>query len=330
MRHFIIIFAFLSTFLGSAQEEDTSENNLHLSVYVPQIMEGLNSGHLSKIATKMQKMVTSYGISGEGYIDKFVMYPKYEIYDQEILEGLQNTHMIKVEFNLLIKELKTGRIYSTYTQSITGEGNSRSRAITQSISQIKTKGDKVASFLGEAKQKILNYYRSNCDQIYQEADLLIQRKNFKDAIALLYPVPREAGADCYTKIQRKLNEAYLGYENKTCEKNLADAKNAMSTNNDKTALEILAEIDPASNCNKAAISLRLKIEAKITKTTTDTNSTSTPVQGDPIQTEIKEKEKTKTIEKETSIRIKKRRSKKIKTIATRQYRSRHQSVIDKI
>ena len=328
MRHFIIIFALLSTLLGRAQEEDTSEDNLHLSVYVPQIMEGLNSGHLSKIATKMQNMVTTYGISGEGYIDKFVMYPKYEIYDQEILEGLQNIHVLKVEFNLLIKELKTGKIYSTYTQSITGEGNTRSRAITQSISQIKTRGDKVASFLAAAKQKILNYYRSNCDQIYEEADLLIQRKNFKDAIALLYPVPREAGADCYTKIQRKLNEAYLGYENKTCEKNLADAKNAMRKNNDQTALEILAEIDPASNCNKTAISLRLKIEAKITKSTTNTYTSTTPVEGNPTQTEIKKKEK--TIEKETSIGIKKRRSKKIKTIATRQYRSRHQSVIDKI
>ena len=328
MRHFIIIFALLSTLLGRAQEEDTSEDNLHLSVYVPQIMEGLNSGHLSKIATKMQNMVTAYGISGEGYIDKFVMYPKYEIYDQEILEGLQNIHVLKVEFNLLIKELKTGKIYSTYTQSITGEGNTRSRAITQSISQIKTRGDKVASFLAAAKQKILNYYRSNCDQIYEEADLLIQRKNFKDAIALLYPVPREAGADCYTKIQRKLNEAYLGYENKTCEKNLADAKNAMRKNNDQTALEILAEIDPASNCNKTAISLRLKIEAKITKSTTNTYTSTTPVEGNPTQTEIKKKEK--TIEKETSIGIKKRRSKKIKTIATRQYRSRHQSVIDKI
>ncbi|WP_394747148.1 hypothetical protein [Spongiimicrobium salis] len=326
MKNLILIFILLGLFQGKAQEEDASEDNLHLSVYVPEVMEGLHSGHLSKMATKMQKMVTNYGISGEGYIDKFVMYPKYEIYDQEILEGMQNLHILKVEFNLLIKELKTGKIYSTYTQSITGEGTTQSKAITQSISQIKTRGDKIASFLSKAKQKILNYYRTHCDQIYEEADNLIRRKNFKDAIALLYPVPREAGADCYAKIQRKLDEAYLGYENKTCEKNIADAKNAMRENNDKTALEILAEIDPASNCNKTAISLRLKIEAKTTKTTVKTSTSDKPITEGATQTEVK----TRTIRKETSISVKKRRSKKIKTIAARQYRSRHQSVIDKI
>ncbi|NAS14321.1 hypothetical protein [Poritiphilus flavus] len=262
--HTLIIY-FLTCIWGlTAQSQDSAENDLNISVVVPLQIEGLSIAQLSKIESKLLRMVSNYGIAGEGYTNKFILYPKYEIYDHKVVEGLQNVHVIDAELNLIIKEVKTAKVYSVYQQEITGDGYSKKEAINQSISRIKTKGDKIQNFLSNAKTKILNYYRANCDRLYQEGSTMVRQKRYNEAIALLYPVPKEVGGDCYDKIQRKLDEAYDGYLNQTCEKNLLRAKAEISKNNNENALEILASIETESNCHSSAQELRTKIENKAT------------------------------------------------------------------
>lgn len=249
-------------FCAQAKENDRSEDELNISVVVPVQMEGLTASQASKLESKLLRMVSNYGIAGEGYTDKFIIYPKFEIYDHKVVEGLQNVHVIDVELNLIVKEVKTGKVYSVFSQEIKGDGYSKKEAIDQSISQIKTKGDDIKDFLQGAKTKILEYYRSNCDRLYSEAATMIDQKRYSEAIALLYPVPKEVGGECYVKIQRKLDEAYDGYINKTCEKKLASAKAEISKDNDDAALEILGSIEAESNCHSSALKLTASIKAK--------------------------------------------------------------------
>lgn len=256
----------------------------------------------------MLKMVSNYGITGEGYTDKFIVYPKYEIYDHKVVEGMQNVHVIDVELNFIVKEVKTGKVYSVYTQEITGDGYSKKEAIDQSISKTTTKGEKIKYFLQSAKTKILEYYRLNCESLYNEANTMIQQKRYTEAIALLYPVPKEVGGNCYTKIQKKLDEAYLGYSNQTCKKNLVRAKAEMSKNNNETALEILGSIETESNCHSTAKKLKAKIQVKTNETS---NSSSVEVTNNKLT-------------------AKKRKREKIKIIAKAEFkRTRHQGEIEK-
>jgi hypothetical protein len=263
-----IIFLIINTYWALAQDD----NNLNISVVVPMQMEGLTSGQISKIESKMLRMVSNYDITGEGLTDKFIMYPKYEIHDHSIVEGLQSVHVLDVELSFIVKEVKTGKVYGVYSQEIAGDGYSKKKAVDQSITQITTKSDKIEDFLESTKAKILDYYRSNCDRLYNEADTMVKQKRYNEAIAHLYPIPKEVGGNCYTKIQKKLDEAYLGYLNKTCEKNLVRAKAEMSKNNNKTALEILGSIDSESNCHSTAQSLKAKIQVKAEKTTSGSSS----------------------------------------------------------
>ena len=278
-----------------------SQAEIHLSVVAPEAMNELNSSQISKIETKIQEMVTNYGISGEGY---FVIYPKYEMYNHSVVEGMRNMHLVEVDLSLIVKELQTGKVYNTYSQSITGDGYSKAKAIDQSISQIKTSGEGVEAFLSETKQKIMDYYKSNCNQIYTEAGTMINQDRYREAIALLYPVPKETGDDCYNRIQSRLNEAYKGYMNETCEENLVKARNAMAKNNNKTALEALDEIDPESNCYSSAKQLNQEIKTEAGISLENKKATNVRVGG--------------------SVKYENKRSQKIEMIAEAQYKSRHQ------
>ena len=302
MRRILInLIIVLISFAGLSQNGGNQENDIHLSVVTPSSMEGLNTSQISRIESKLQKMVTNYGISGEGY---FIIYPTYEIYDESIIEGMRNINLLEADLNLIVKEVQTGKVYNSYSQTITGDGSSRKKAIDQSISQIETSGPKVEAFLTETKRKIMDYYSSNCDQLYTEAGTMINQERYREAIALLYPVPRGTGDACYNKIQDRLNDAYKGFMNKTCEKNLVKARNAIAENNNKTALEALDEIDPESNCYSSAQKLNQEIQGKA---------------GVSIGTQTEA-----SVGVGASIKNEEKKSQKIEMIATAQFKSRHQ------
>ncbi|HSI70849.1 MAG TPA: hypothetical protein VK941_11490 [Gillisia sp.] len=304
-----IIICIAITVTGFAQE-----GNINISVMVPYEMQELNTGQIGKIERKLESMVTNYGVAGDSY---FMIYPAYDIYNETLVEGMQNLHVLDVEFSVTIQETQTGKIYGSLTQSIQAEGTSKSQAIDKSISKIATTGDKVETFLRDTKDKILAYYTSNCDQINNEATTLIGQKRYREAIAVLYAVPKDTGSGCYDKIQKNLNKAYLGYMDATCEENIVQAKNAIKQNKNETALEVLSEIDPDANCYSEAkvLTAQAKGEATINE---DGITVGMDVEGktETVRTKNDEAEK-----KETS------RTASIKSVAKIEYRTRHEATL---
>ncbi|GAA3614877.1 hypothetical protein GCM10022396_35810 [Flavivirga amylovorans] len=306
-------------FIGVSLKCLSQENNINLSVILTNTgMEELSLTQKEKIQRKLYTMVTNHGIAGDSY---FVLFPKYEIYNETLVEGLQNLTVLDIEFSMFIKEIQTGRIYGSLTQKIQAQGTTKRRAIDKSISKIKTSGNEIESFLAKTKTEIMDYYTSNCNQINSEANSLMQQKRFREAIALLYAVPKSTGSGCYNKIQSKLNEAYLGYMNATCEENIIRAKNAIKNNNNHSALEVLEEIDPESNCYKEAQQLSLEINGDLNKKTSVKKTEIAVTGGIETTTSTKKTDKSgKTISLV-------RKSKKVEAIAKVQYRSRHEKFI---
>ncbi len=245
-KHITLLLCLLAINYTMAQLEDI-ENKITLSVVLPDNSENLQHTHISKIASKIQMMVSYYGISGEGYTNNFVIYPKYEIYNKSIVEGMKNVYVIDAEFNLFIKEVKTGKIYSSYSQKLKGDGYSYAQAIDKSISKINTQGEAIDIFINEGKTKIINYYIANCDRIYSDGTSLIKQQRFREAIALLYSVPKEVG-ECYEKIRDKTDEAYMAYQNQICKEKIQSAKALIAGKNYNSAINILMQTDPSSSC----------------------------------------------------------------------------------
>lgn len=258
---FKLIIILVSFSIAQGQNPDL-ENKITLAVVLPDNSEHLSNAQISKIASKMQKMVTNYGISGEGYTNNFVIYPKYEIHDKNIVEGMRNVNIIDVEFGLFIKELNSGKVYASYSQTLKGDGYSYDQAVNQSISKISTYNEKLEVFFEDAKLKIIGYYTENCNQIYNNGDSLIRQKRFSEAIALLYTVPSEVG-ECYEKIRSKQDEAYLAYQDQQCQENIQKVKSLIADKKYSTALNILGAVDPTSSCAQSAEKLINEIALKI-------------------------------------------------------------------
>ncbi|MBL4662228.1 MAG: hypothetical protein JKY22_01380 [Flavobacteriaceae bacterium] len=245
MKQIILILLIIVTHTGIAQDYETEINSISLSVILPDNSEFLTQKSLSKIESKIQHIVASNGISGKGYSNEFLIYPKFEIFDESIIEGMRNLVVIEVEFNLFIQQYSTKRIFSTYSKSLKGSGHTKEKAIANAISKISLSDKKLKEFINNGKTKMLTYYRNNCAQIIGDSDALIKTKKYQQAIALLSSIPREA-TECYISIQDKSIEAYNAYQKQMCKQNILKAKSKIANNEFSSALYTLSFIDVSS------------------------------------------------------------------------------------
>lgn len=245
-----------------SQSLDTELNSISLSVILPDNSEYLTQKTLSKIETKIQHIVSRNGISGKGYSNEFLIYPKFEIYDVATVTGMRNLIAIEVEFSLFIQQYSTRKIYASYSKSLKGSGTSKQKALNNAISKISTSDPKLKAFINSGKEKIIVYYESNCDQLRKDADAHIQMKQYRRAIAVLATIPREA-KKCYESVQQKSVEAYNAYQKQLCKENIIVAKTKLASNDYKGALHTLRYIDPSSPCAKEAESLITQSAKKI-------------------------------------------------------------------
>ncbi|MEM6686994.1 MAG: hypothetical protein AAF617_14530, partial [Bacteroidota bacterium] len=240
---------------------DNELNSISLSVFLPSNLDDLSKNQWSKIETKIQRIVSKHGISGQGYSNEFLIYPEFEIYNEDTVTGMRTLISIEAEFSLFIQQYSTRKAYASYSKSVTGSGTTRQKALNNAISQISTSDPKLKTFIDSGKKKILSYYENNCDQLRNDADTYIKMKQYRKAIALYTMIPKEA-KKCYTRIQKKSVEAYNAYQKQLCKENILAAKTKLADKDYKGVFNELLPLDPNSNCST---DINIIIDKVITK-----------------------------------------------------------------
>jgi hypothetical protein len=261
MKNYLITVMLLLINVAIAQSS-SDVGKIALSVVMPENIEGLDESQLSKMETKITQIVSSVGLAGNGYSNNFVIYPKFAIYETEIVEGgMQNINVVKCEWSLFIKQVDNNIIYATVTIPLKGYGKEKNNAITDVISKINPNSKEFSSFIETGKKKILDYYNLKCQDIITKSESLVKTQDYEQAIGLLMSVPEEVS--CYNKIQEKTIDAYKSYQNQKCITQLQEAKTTLAKNQYSDALDILSQIDPSTKCYKEAEILIEKAREKV-------------------------------------------------------------------
>lgn len=265
MKNSIIL---LIVFITSSIQFSFSQNkddigSISISVVTPKNSELLSYNQLSKLRNRVLKIASSNSLSSSGYNTNFVLYPIFEIYDEEVVEGMQNITIVEAELSLFIKQVENNLIFSTYTMTLEGSGRNKSDAITNIIGDIPTRNDKLKNFINEGKNEIINYYEKNCEKIENQALTAAKMKNFEQAFNIIMSVPSEVS--CNKELQKTAIEIYKDYQNHICKTNMMKANTKISSQDYDYALSILANIDPASNCFSEAKRKITEIEGKVSE-----------------------------------------------------------------
>lgn len=252
----IVLFFVLNIY---SQSSDIGK--ISLSIVLPENLEGIDNSNLSNLETKILDIVNQTGLSGTGYNNNFVIYPKLTILNSKVSKGMQNISFIDCQLSLFIKQVDNNMVFSTISKKLEGSGLENQEAISNAIDNINTSDEDFSKFIEKGKSRIIEYYESKCNDLIAQADGLAKRQSYEEAISLLLSIPAEVS--CFSKVQSKTIEIYKNYQSYSCGGLLQQAQSEASQNDFSSSLSSLSQIDPSSKCGSEAKALMAKIEGKI-------------------------------------------------------------------
>lgn len=272
MKKIVFLFSFFivgNNFLISAQNTVGKSNDaarIPIFAYVPREYGNLTPIAQDALKVRLDRIVSKAGLGGTSYYNRFIMSAKIVELDKEVSSTTPAIYFYNLEITLFIGDAIEGNIFSSQSIETKGSGSSETKAYLDAIKKIKDQDPSYTVFIDKAKTKIIEYYNSKCDFYIKDAQSLVTRGEYEAAMATLFSIP-DVCKDCYMKAMDAVGPIYKLQIDKQCKKDLMEANNVWSTNQNyygaEQASTSLSKIDPNSSCYGEAKALNDKIAKRI-------------------------------------------------------------------
>tara|TARA_Y100000589_G_C27197483_1_gene647616 strand:- start:7182 stop:8264 length:1083 start_codon:yes stop_codon:yes gene_type:complete len=259
MRYLFLIFTALLSLNLSAQNSQGEADDAGRIAICPVIgnIPDMPEAAEKILLTKMAQITTKNGLGSYG--NRFIMYPKVHIMSKDITPTAPTMHVYNLSVTMYIADNVTQTIFASTSIELQGVGKNPTKAYIGALKGLNYNRPEVKNFVEEGKNRIIEYYNSQCDFILKDADSAAGRKEFDKAIYSLISIPKVC-KECYLIAQDVSITIYkLKMENE-CMENIAQAKGAKAQNNWDLAASYLVSILPDVSCYVEAKSLLEEIE----------------------------------------------------------------------
>ena len=265
MRKLFIILCLLMVNRAFGQSVDDI-GKISLMGYLPDNTKNLPSNARELLLSKLNQISTQNGLGADGINKRFILTATINPITKDIISGPPQQIAQNIEITLLIGDAIEGKKFETLTFSLKGVGINEDKATIDAIFKIKPSADNITSFIAKGKQKILDYYKNNCNSIKQQAEALASQNKHNEAIALLMDVPDVVG-DCYTSCLILATTIFNHQQEATCKQLLFEAQNTWAAQQNLTsAINIstkLALVNQQAQCSKEIVNFMATIRNKL-------------------------------------------------------------------
>lgn len=260
------LFLSVSLFAQNNLGKSDDASRIALAAYVPKQIENMPEPARDLLSNKLSQIVTQYGLSGIPNKERFIITANVNVLTKDITPTAPVMHAYTLQVTFFIGDGMEGTKFASHSVTIKGADEDQNRAYVSALRNIKTNDPKFQTFIEEGKKRIVEYYNAKCDFIIKEAQTLEAKQEYQQAIYKLTSVPQVC-KECYDKCQALVGPIYKKYIDFKCRKDINEATNIWSTNQDysgaERASQILNKIDPNSSCYKDALALSEKIAKRI-------------------------------------------------------------------
>ena len=150
---------------------------------------GLQGAAQRSLQNRMMQVATMNGLGATQEAAQFVMVPMISIISQDVTPTAPPQVSLILELSLYIVDVYSQNIFSQLTVELRGVDRSEEAAYNQAINNIRPRLGKYRGFIENSKQKIIEYYNSECDKIISTAQALAGQQEYGEALFLLMSVP---------------------------------------------------------------------------------------------------------------------------------------------
>ena len=256
----IILAALMSASMLAAETQ-----YLPISVYAADDQESFPAGAKALVENKLTQLLTKNGIAGLDYMGQFVLTVTTTPLDKDVIPGPPAKIAEKMEMNLYIVDAYAKTIFSSTSFTVRGLGETETKCYLNAISHMPLQSPTIAKFVDEGKNKIIEYYDHEGEQLIKKAMFLAGQKQYEEAIYWTTLIPQQSKH--YDAALAAGLEIYQSYIDNQCNINLAAARAAWAAEQNKNgayaAGEYLSQILPDAGCYGEAMELYQEIKGKV-------------------------------------------------------------------
>lgn len=266
MKKYLIALLFIFFLSESkAQIKLNDFGRIVLNTHLPESMK-IPGGAKDLLKNKLSQITSNNGLGGSKANPRFIITARVNIGTKDIIPGPPQMIAQNIELILYIGDKYTNQTFSNTSLSIKGVGTNQDKAFINAFKKINPKNKNILSFLKEGKNKIINFFNTECDFILKKAQSLAEQEKYDEAIYRLSQVP-EVSKVCYYKSLESLALIYQQKIDVDCNIKLNEAQitwaAAQNVDGALKAGEILSTIKPNASCQNDVSALIQKIDDKL-------------------------------------------------------------------
>ena len=265
----IAVLLFVSFGNISAQNTLSKSDDLGriiLNTYVSDQVEGLPAGAKKMLENKINSITSKHGMGGSALNPRFIMTPNITVLSKDITPTTPPMIALNLEITFYVGDGIDGIKFSSRSVEVKGVGKNENKAYMSAIKRINTSNPAFKALIEDGKEKIIEYYNSNCDFIIKRAKTLSVQNKHDVALMQLTSVP-EVCKECFDKCMDEVEPIYKKQIDRDCKMKLAEAKNAWNQGQDLDAAigagHFLSGIEPESACYDEAQALVATISKRV-------------------------------------------------------------------
>jgi hypothetical protein len=213
---------------------------------------------LDKVKGDLERMLLKESM-GKSVDERFGLVARPVIYSKEKTSTTPPKYFYEFGIDIIAIDYIEKTKYGVYTfEGLKGMNENSQRALMSGLMTFKSsKG--FSDFVKEVKQKIIDYYESNCDLIIKNAETTASKDDFDKSLAILSAVPTVCKS-CYEKAQTKSTDVYIRKLERECQALVAEAKSLIAAEEWEGAAVVLKKVLPGISCHSEAVALIEKVE----------------------------------------------------------------------
>ena len=208
---------------------------------------GIPSNAKNMLQNKLQQIAVQNGLGASESQGRFAIVPVISVVSKEITPTAPPMQALNLDISFYIVDAQSQSIFSQTTISVKGVGKTEDAAYTQGIKNINPKHGQFKGFVEKGKEKIVEYYNSQCDVFIKGSQALAGQKKYEEALFMLLSVP-DVSRECFDKCMDISVDIYKQYGDQKCNEFLSAAKAAWAGKELNRVEENLGKITPDMAC----------------------------------------------------------------------------------
>ncbi len=264
-------FILITLLLLSISEKNMAQNSsgdlaaINIKTFLPDQPENIPAEAIDLLTNKLNQITSQSSLGGSQMSQRFIITAHTNILSKDIIAGPPTMQAISIEVSFYIGDGIDGKKFSNKSITLKGVGTNELKAFIDAMKNSKPNDPAIQAFVTDGKNKIVDYYNSQCEFIINQALTFENLGKYEEAIYLLTSIPEVCKA-CYEEAMHTVVPIYRIYMEKQCVVLLAEARNIWNSTQDANgaaaAAKILSKINPEAMCYPDASKLSEEIGAK--------------------------------------------------------------------